>query len=216
MNMSFLPQDWSTVHHAYVVSGISSESLWEEMGRGLSFQRQANPDAYAREFDTLGIDEARELTSWAINKPLGKRKVAIISTEVFTSEAQNALLKLFEEPPVGTYFFVIVPNASVILPTLLSRVRVLAQSEEGESEKKLKLFLESPIAERLKMIAPLVKGKDKERARNLIRFLEKQISEMPNSEKKTNMAGKILESERFISTRGGSMKLILEYLAVSL
>ena len=42
-----------------------------------------------------------------------------------TPEAQNALLKIFEEPPANVYFFLLCDNASALLSTVRSRAPVL-------------------------------------------------------------------------------------------
>jgi DNA polymerase III gamma/tau subunit len=216
MSISFIPKDWSRVHHAHIVCGADIGAIWRALADNLSFKKQANPDAYSEEYETFGIDEARTLSEWAIMKPIAaERKVAVISTLSFTVEAQNALLKLFEEPPAGTYFFIIVPNTGSILPTLLSRVRVISLREENEADNKLEKFLQSSISERLQMIAPLIKSKDKERARNFIKALEQKINAV-STEQKLQSAKKILEAEKYGEARGASLKIILEHLAVSL
>jgi len=214
MEQDFISKDWGKIHHAYIVTGANLDEIWHGLEQNLSFKKKANPDAYSREFDTFGIEEARELSEWAIMKPISdEKKVAVISAISFTTEAQNALLKLFEEPPALTYFFIIVPNLGIILPTLLSRARTVSLQEEKTVNKKLELFLESSIVKRLAMITSLIKSKDKEKARNFIVSLEQKINKQQNN---FSAAKKILQAERYIEARGSSLKMILEYLAVSL
>ncbi|MCX8015975.1 MAG: hypothetical protein N2692_01585 [Patescibacteria group bacterium] len=55
-----------------------------------------------------------------------EKKVLIIkSVESLSLEAQNALLKITEEPPPRTSFFFISNDENSILPTLLSRLRII-------------------------------------------------------------------------------------------
>ncbi|HEY4515795.1 MAG TPA: hypothetical protein VJH67_01255 [Candidatus Paceibacterota bacterium] len=206
---SLLPQTWDKVHHAYILSGVEADSVWKELSN-LGFLKRGNADAKYEEFETLGVDEARALTDWALMKPIaGDRKVAVIDiTSTFTTEAQNALLKLFEEPPQGTYFFLILPNTASVLSTLLSRVRIIQKEKESEINKKYEVFMPGTVAERFKIITPIIKSKDKERAREFIRFLESKTTNIE--------AEKVIEAEKYLSSRGASMKMILEYLAVSL
>lgn len=76
---------------------------------------------------TIGIDTAREICADAALKPAGIRKVYIIPDgENMTVEAQNALLKTLEEPPAYAVFIIIVPSASVLLPTIISRSEVIS------------------------------------------------------------------------------------------
>lgn len=63
----------------------------------------------------------------------GGRRVAVIAdAEWLNLEAQNALLRLVEEPPAGTSVLLVARRATVILPTIRSRcVRVTYPSEEA-------------------------------------------------------------------------------------
>ncbi len=51
-----------------------------------------------------------------------KVKYLILGGKSFTPEAQNALLKVLEEPPRNIEFILIAPSKSVILPTIRSRL----------------------------------------------------------------------------------------------
>ncbi len=53
------------------------------------------------------------------------RIVIIEEAGMLTTEAQNALLKTLEEPPVDTAFILTAPSAESVLPTVQSRVSVL-------------------------------------------------------------------------------------------
>ena len=54
-------------------------------------------------------------------------KYIIIATKNFTPISQNALLKIFEEPPRNIIFIIIVPSKSMLLPTIRSRLPVHKQ-----------------------------------------------------------------------------------------
>lgn len=57
----------------------------------------------------------------------GGNKVCVISpAEQMNENAANALLKILEEPPVNTYFLLVVHHASKILPTIISRCQRLS------------------------------------------------------------------------------------------
>ncbi len=54
------------------------------------------------------------------------KKVVIVKTvEELSFEAQNALLKIVEEPPARTTFFFISQDENGVIPTLLSRLRII-------------------------------------------------------------------------------------------
>ncbi len=48
-------------------------------------------------------------------------KIIVIMARAFREEAQNFLLKIFEEPPKNVCFVIVAPSKNVFLPTILSR-----------------------------------------------------------------------------------------------
>ena len=48
-----------------------------------------------------------------------------------TEEAQNALLKMAEEPPSNTLIILCCERPSQLIPTLVSRCKVFQRSNEG-------------------------------------------------------------------------------------
>lgn len=72
-----------------------------------------------KEFD---IDLAREVIAQGYLASVRKRFI-ILSAPKFRLEAQNALLKILEEPPKNVQFVMIVPSKNAILPTIISRLQ---------------------------------------------------------------------------------------------
>lgn len=74
---------------------------------------------------SVSINQIRDIRSWASTSNLdGKAKVVIIEGLENAGEgANNALLKILEEPPLDTHFILISENPSRIMRTILSRVR---------------------------------------------------------------------------------------------
>ena len=77
---------------------------------------------------TIGVEAARKVNADAFKKPYGNaKKVFIIPDgENLTAEAQNALLKTIEEPPEYVIFIIVIPSASQLLPTIISRSAVIS------------------------------------------------------------------------------------------
>lgn len=71
----------------------------------------------------ITLDQINEIKYFSQFNSLSKYKKFIIisSAEKMNKEAQNALLKILEEPPVNMYFFLITENPSFILDTIISR-----------------------------------------------------------------------------------------------
>lgn len=62
------------------------------------------------------------------------RKVYIIAKgETMQDEAQNALLKILEEPPKNVMFIILCPSHSVLLGTVLSRVAVFSLNDDADT-----------------------------------------------------------------------------------
>ncbi len=76
---------------------------------------------------TVGIDQIRSL-EYFLNRrpPQGQSNQAIIATaEPMTLQAQNALLKTLEEPPVGARIILLTPHENRLLPTIISRCQLI-------------------------------------------------------------------------------------------
>lgn len=76
---------------------------------------------------TIGVSAVRDIRYQAYIRPqeLSFRAFVIDKAETMTPEAQNALLKIFEEPPANVFFFLLCDNASALLSTVRSRAPVL-------------------------------------------------------------------------------------------
>ena len=86
----------------------------------------SNPDIihiHAGGKKSISVEVIREMTKDAYVKPFeAMKKVYIIdNADIMTEQAQNAFLKLLEEPPVYAVFILIAENASALLQTILSR-----------------------------------------------------------------------------------------------
>ncbi len=204
-----------TLHHAYLIQGdrdnISTELL-EFLEKDLKFPVIGNPDFWHEKQDTFGIDQARALRDAQSNKGVrGDRKVFIIETRAITLEAQNALLKAFEEPTAHTHFFIIIPSVELVLPTLRSRVSIISHEDNSASSRKqAKAFLALPISDRMKLIEEIVEEKNKTQA---IEIVDGLIYELKDS-KNTFALKELLQCKSYIQDRSPSLKLLLEHIAL--
>lgn len=131
--------------------------------------------------NTIGIEEIRNLQKTLFLKPLKKegRKATIIkNAESLTVEAQNALLRVLEEPPPDTFIILITVNIDLLLTTILSRCKIIDLKDEAPiSEKEISQYLDllislptTRVGERLKLAENASKTKEE-----AIIFLEKLI-----------------------------------------
>ena len=81
---------------------------------------------------TMGIADVRNIQKAILLKPFrGKTKAVIIDTyESITLEAQNALLKILEEPPANTIIVIMTAKRELILPTIISRCKIIVLKEK--------------------------------------------------------------------------------------
>jgi len=169
-------------HHAFVIEaeaeqGITAAQAWAQIDLGMKVEK--NPDVVVMRYGLLTVDDARRVSLLAAGKSFaGDTKVIIVTAGRAYHEAQNALLKLFEEPPTGTYLFLIMPSLGGLLPTLRSRVQILnvkgfvnPSSDEGFTKpfipKAAGEFMKASKEKRSAIIKKLTSGKDEEEKREL-------------------------------------------------
>ncbi|MEX0651915.1 MAG: hypothetical protein WD509_02355 [Candidatus Paceibacterota bacterium] len=223
-----LPKD---LHHAYVVDGgVGATDTLLRYLEELGITILGNPDVYVREYSVFGIDDGRAIQALENKKAfVGDKKFFIITAQGITREAQNALLKTFEEPKDGTHFFLLVPSAGVLLETLLSRVQVISLQGGASGDSSLsslfaKQFLTATPAERIALISEIVEAKDKAEALSLVNGLETALYERSSLGKHIGGDDSIpteafesLQSVRsYLDDRSASVKILLEHLATTL
>ncbi|MFH0775997.1 MAG: hypothetical protein V1936_00080 [Patescibacteria group bacterium] len=85
-------------------------------------QRTKNPKAKT---ETIRLDDLREILSRVNHVSSGWKVFVIHNIERLNREAANFFLKTLEEPPPRTVFILTTNNLPLLLPTLVSRCRVL-------------------------------------------------------------------------------------------
>jgi DNA polymerase-3 subunit gamma/tau len=93
--------------------------------------------------DFRGIETIRELKVKAAYKPLGGGKAAwytLDECQMMTKEAQNAMLKLLEDPPRHAYFGICTTDPHKILPTIMTRCTVVKFEPVGVADLTKLLF----------------------------------------------------------------------------
>ena len=95
---------------------------------------------------TISVDKVREIRLSAYVTPHeAMRKVYFIpEAQRLRTEAQNALLKLIEEPPEAAYFIMTAPSRSGLLETVISRSAVIPMRELSSDERFSAAFKQLP------------------------------------------------------------------------
>lgn len=90
--------------------------------------------------DTISIESVRDLKQFVSLKTTGtakiRRVIVTLNVETLTIEAQNAFLKLLEEPPADTVIIMTTSSALQLLPTVRSRVQKLRVHPAGQAEAR--------------------------------------------------------------------------------
>lgn len=223
-------------HHAYVYGGdrargLKSAELYARETLGLT--GDTHPDRIMLEFGLFSVDDAREVARFAASAPVaGEHKlIAIAATRVF-HEAQNALLKLFEEPTPGTTLVLIVPSVGMLLPTLLSRVIPLPVEADEDTPDPAAQFLALSQAERDKFLTKLVersksdKDEEKQAARGDAIALAEGLMRAAHHKQHKTRGEMRAELDAFLEDlttfmplfheRSAPLKLIFEHLSLTL
>ncbi|MDQ2933137.1 MAG: hypothetical protein M3Q80_02035 [bacterium] len=218
-------------HHAYLLVGSPTiqDELIIVLNKTHKIPQQANPDFFSQTYQTLTVDDARAIKSMHSTRPIGitEKKIFILSMNGITIEAQNALLKLLEEPSEYAHFFLIVPSAHILLPTVKSRLLELAINKEGAAathkawEAEATAFVKMNPAKRLEVVKKLIEEitKEKKSKQDAIDFLN-AVQDSVYKEKGSIKGKDILEtietSRTYMNDRAPSVKMLLEYVALNL
>ncbi|HYG83789.1 MAG TPA: AAA family ATPase [Verrucomicrobiae bacterium] len=109
--------------------------------------------------DSIGIEVIRELYAQLRTRPHGSVVVIIDDAEKMTPEAQNAFLKLLEEPGQGIAFILASHAPTRLLPTVLSRAQQYQLQPAQASEQFITSLANIPIdATKKKQIAFIAAG----------------------------------------------------------
>ncbi len=152
------------LHHGYLIVGEREiiQPLLIETFKLIGDQT----DIIYETYETFGINDSHRLVERSTRRNWsGQRELVVLTAKSYTPEAQNALLKLFEEPRAGLHFFLLGNQTTDFLPTLQSRLVIIEhQIETGLKEKPNEIqiqasqFLSATPVDRLAWIDKKVKS----------------------------------------------------------
>lgn len=226
--------DLDNPHHAYLIEGESAEAFTALdtllAARGVIVA--GNPDVTKETYELFTIDDARALRARMAERAVdGEAKYIALAVRFFMYEAENALLKVFEEPVPGTHFFVVVPNADFLLPTLRSRFALVRTTDARPVDDRIakgKAFLKKSTPERLAQITAFIEeyaDEEKHDAQkgaalafldSVERALVADRIDAPLSLKMSRALKEIWKCKDFMRDRGASTKMLLEHVALVL
>lgn len=203
-------------HHAYGIE--STNSIYGEIEKNITKDNFSY--VVHKSYDTLKIDDARMIKSLQSEKT-EKPSLFILEFSFINKEAQNALLKVLEEPSKNTYFILVFPEQNKLLPTLRSRLEIISISDNQSTEEvnfcTIEDFKSKTMAERFE----LIKSKTDKKKENVVSkkdiliFLDNfEIFETKLEKPNAQLLEAIIAARESLHANGASMKMILDMLAI--
>ncbi len=214
------------LHHAYLIEGNKDEILPEifEFSESIGVKK-GSPDFFHITIDNFKIDEAFSLRKMGAEKSfsLGK-KIFVVCVNSFSLDAQNVLLKMFEEPIEDTHFFVITPDMDALLKTLISRFYFISTKSDLNNTKDAERFITMPLKTRLDFVKEFLNETEEDegaiptdsnraKALRFLNALETTVSKAVFN-KKIDCFEHIFKVREFLRMPGSSTKTLLESVAL--
>ncbi len=132
------------------------------------------------EKNIIKIEQAREVLNFLSLKSLSPRRVIIFDhAEALNPQAANSLLKALEEPSPDTYFFLIAPSSSHVLPTIRSRSQIITfqslTSEEMRQKVRAEEWMLRAAQGSFQKLAAMNDVSEKEARQSAIFILQKSV-----------------------------------------
>lgn len=149
--------------HAYIITGGSVTARENEIQKRLTAWNIKDIDCVylAEDGEHIGIDAVRLFQKRLLLTPFASaHTVGIIQkSDRLTQEAQNALLRVLEEPPPHAYILCEIASVSMLLPTVVSRCEVVtlhgsdtSSDSTNDIQETIQLLLTSSGGKKLKII----------------------------------------------------------------
>ncbi len=169
------------ISHAYIFCGedglgkktmakiFSKKLLCKNMNKSdckckscMVFENETHPDFFniKKDGNSIGVDKIRQMQSQIVVSPIyGAKKIFLINdAEKLTKEAQNALLKIMEEPPHYVVIMLVTNNSNMLLETI--RSRAIQYNFSKNTRDEVRKYLETKYGENISNINFLISCSD--------------------------------------------------------
>jgi len=164
-----------------------------------------HPDLFIfQEENSIKINQIRELKKSLALKPYSApfKAALILEADKLTLPAQNALLKVLEEPPAQSILILTTNQIGSLLPTLVSRCQIIKlkspqksknhQLKQTSSTAFLELtknILKGSVGKKLQLITPFSQSREKalEFNQEQILFWQEKLHQKPSLAKAENL-----------------------------
>lgn len=158
--------------HSFLIASKNKKTAHDYI-KGLCDMEKIDPiDIDMQIFEkAMGIEDVRNIQKKILLRPFkGKTKAVVIDAyESITTEAQNALLKVLEEPPANTIIIIATSKKELLLPTIISRCKIILLEDEkidlknediAQLDNSLAVVLNGKIGDKLKAAQDIAKNKE--------------------------------------------------------
>ncbi len=201
----------SFTHHAYIIFGDKEKNFENVLG---TLGGRVHPDTEVFVFDKLQIDDARSIKEKSFQMPVAREhRFFIVSFNEINMQAQNALLKVFEDGPAYTKFILLTEGRAGLLDTFMSRFEV----KEGEKVEEKRSFALSAktgseiIASAQKLAEEI--SKNKKTKKDMQDFLL-ELASCLRQKNQTEKYGAVLHLLSYAKDPSASSKMLLETAAI--
>ena len=225
--------DRKNLHHAYLIEGRREDIVPQLIDFLQEIEVNTTSSDFVRiETDSFKMEDAKNLKSLAGDKSFSSTpKIFLLAVNNFLLEAQNSMLKIFEEPIANTHFFIIVPDLNSLLGTFVSRFFVISFKEGStEDKKEAEKFIKMNFEERLEYVKNLLTEPEETEDRAVLdgarvkalQFLnalevvlhQLHVSNGSLTEESALCLNHIFKVRRFIRMPGSSAKSLMESVAL--
>ena len=164
-------------------SGFSILSLKSEFNLSDFFESKNSFILEPDENNKISVDKVRELFDLCSTHKTSPYYIVINHAETMNEQAENAILKLLEEPKENYHFVLFTKEPSELLPTILSRANVYIERVRNQEEKPvqadsdIKFYAKRIITAKSSDLLPIYNdiSKEKEFKKNSRLYLQKVI-----------------------------------------
>jgi len=213
-------------HHAYFIKSFKDSFLHlkDALKKKFSISHSENPDFFYQKFEVFSIDDSRKLKEMHSSRSFkeGDKRIFVIEASAMTHEAQNSLLKIFEEPNEDNHSFLIMPSVELLLPTLRSRLQVIEtvvdEKEEKENHLEILKFIKLSKKEKIDFVDKIAKDISDEKigksdAQKFLQNLEVYLRDDGIEKNKTALKA-LVKASGYMNDKSSSIKQLLEYVAL--
>lgn len=198
-------------HHASVLEHDPTVSLSERIDTSVFLPE----DVHLLTLRDGGIDEIRAIHTRVYLRPRGKHAAFLITSESdLTAQAQNALLKVLEDPPLYAHIVLSVPTPRTLLETVRSRVHFLSDDVEHRAYDfpDAHTVLDASLPQRLLLVEPLIERKNIEEICAFIEKVHRYITDVyaSNSSILTDQTKSATTTIDYVRMNGAMVKMLVE------